>query len=192
MPNSLEPRESESCTLSFAVNQAPTGMYSSPVTKWYKNGHQIDVIETNKYRIIEQGNERSLSIQNCTPHDSGLYKAFIVDESADSPVSLVTTNSCQVIVQKLKVDFITPLEKIIKARPEETVKLYCETVQENLKPKWYHNELLIETGAPIAQNKEFFSTNTQHLLIINDIQEKDSGIYKLKFGSGVEFFSEVS
>lgn len=186
----MEPREGETCTLSFAVNRTPSGVYSTPVTKWFKDGHQIEE-DTNKYWFIEHGNERSLSIQNCRPQDTGLYKAFIVDESTDSPISLVTTNSCQVMVQKLKVDFITPLEKIVKAKPDETVKLYCETVQENLKPKWYHNELLIETGSPSMKNKEYFSTATQHLLIINDIQEEDSGMYKLKFGSDLEYLTEV-
>lgn len=187
----MEPREGETCTLSFGVNQTPSGMYASPLTKWFKDGHQIDESNTNKYWFIEHGNERSLTIQNCAPEDAGNYKAFIVDESSESPMSLVTTNSCRVIVQKLKVDFITPLERFVSANRDETVKIYCETVQENLKPKWYHNEILIETGSSEAKNKEFFSTNTQHLLIINDIQEKDSGLYTLKFGSGQDFITEV-
>ena len=75
----------------------------------------------------------------------------------------------------------------------ETIKLYCETVQENLKPNWYHNEILIETGIPNVRNsnKECFSAGTQHLLIINEIQEEDSGMYKLKFGSENEYYTEI-
>lgn len=104
LPNNIEPREGETCTLSFSVNRAPSGMYSSPVTKWFKDGHELPD-DSRKYWFIEHGNERTLSIQECRPSDSGLYKAFIVDESDDSQVSLVTTNSCQVSVKKLKVTF---------------------------------------------------------------------------------------
>ncbi len=102
LPNYVEPRETESCTLSFAVNKPVSGVYSTPCTKWFKDSHEI-VEDSNKYWFIEHGNERSLSIQNCTINDSGLYKAYITDESTDPPISLVTTNSCQVLVKKLKV-----------------------------------------------------------------------------------------
>ena len=54
-------------------------------------------------------------------------------------------------------------------------------------------EILIETGVPNARNtnKECFSAGTQHLLIINEIQEQDSGKYKLKFGSEHEYYTEI-
>ncbi len=192
LPNHVEPRESESCSLSFAVNRAPSGMYSMPITKWYKDGHEISE-DVNKYWFVEHENDRSLVIQNCTLADSGLYKAFIIDESAETPISLVTTNSCQVFVQKLRVDFLKPLDEAVYAHLNETVKLYCETVQENLKPTWYHNEILIDTSSPRLNdaNKEFYSTPTQHFLIINEVQERDSGSYKIRFSDDQEFTTQV-
>jgi len=192
LPNCIEPREGETCTLSFSLNRPPTGLYSTPITKWFKDGQELAENPT-KYWFIEHGEHRSLSIQNCLPSDSGLYKALITDETIDPPISLVATNSCQILVEKLKVDFVTPLESSIVAKINETVKLYCETVQENLKPKWYWNEKLIEVGSTNSKsnNKELYSTQTQHFLIINGIKEQDSGSYKIKFGSDVEFYSEV-
>jgi hypothetical protein len=192
LPNHLEPRENDTCTLSFSVNRPPNGLYSTPITKWYKDGNELSE-NPSKYWFIEHGCERSLSIQNCNSSDSGLYKSFIIDESSEHPISLVTTNSCEVTVKKLKVEFLTPLEKIMSVKRNETVKVYCETVQENLKPNWYHNEILIETGTPNSKNsnKECFSAGTQHLLIINDIQEEDSGKYKLKFGPENEYYTEI-
>jgi hypothetical protein len=91
----------------------------------------------------------------------------------------------------------------MNVKRNETVKIYCETVQENLKPTWYHNELLIETVAPPPpllssssshtknSNKECFSAGTQHLLIINDISDADAGKYKLKFGADHEYYTEI-
>lgn len=181
LPNYVEQREGETCSLSFAVNRPPNGLYSTPVTKWFKNSHEL-VENPAKYVFTEKGSERSLKILQCTPGDSGLYKAYISDESAEPPISLVTTNSCQVLIKKLRVDFITPLESYINVYEDETVKLYCETSQENLKPQWFHND------APIsAPNKEMYSTQTQHFLIVNTCkQSSDSGIYKIKFGNDNE------
>ena len=93
--------------------------------------------EGTKSGESQNANERSIVIHNSSLNDTGLYKAFITDESSDPPSSLVTTNSCHVIVKKLQVEFITPLENLVKAKTNDTVKLYCETVQENLKPKWF-------------------------------------------------------
>ncbi len=195
LPNSIEIREGETITLSFSLNRATNSLYSTPpITKWFKDGHEIVVDDAKKYSFNEHANERSITVKNCTQADSGLYKAYMVDNSTDpagSPVPIVTTNSCQVEVKKLKIDFVTPLEKKVVARIDETIKLYCETVQENLKPKWFFNEILIETGGGRNTNKEFYSTSTQHLLVINDAQQTDSGLYKLKFGADHEFVTEV-
>ncbi|CAF0740265.1 unnamed protein product [Brachionus calyciflorus] len=187
LPTKLELNESDTLTISFALNRAP-GLYSTPVTKWFKDG--IEIKEDGKKVLLnEKKNERTLTILNCGLDDIGNYKASIIDESSEPPVSLITTNNCRVHVNKLNVEFITPLEKIVQAKKDDTIKLYCETVQENLKPKWYHNEVIIETNS--QNNKESFSTPTQHLLIINDVSDKDSGLYKLKFGPNQEYCSEV-
>ena len=188
LPNLIEPRETESCTLSFAINRAPNTVYSKPVTRWFKDGHELPE-DQNKYWFIEHGNERSLTILHCQyPNDSGLYKAFIKDESTEPFTPLVATNSCQVAVKKVKVDFIVPLETQVIAHTGDTVKLFCETVLENLKPIWHYNEVLIEPGR--VGNKEVYSAHNQHCLVINDAQESDTGLYKLKFGAE-EFFIEV-
>lgn len=180
LPNYVEQRETETTTLSFAVNRPLAGVYSTPVTKWFKDSHQInEAASSGKYSFIEQGTERTLVIHNCTPADSGLYKAYIVDESGEEPVNLVTTNSCQVQIKKLKVDFISALEPAVSVYEDETVKLYCEVLPENLKPQWFINNV------PINQqnNREMYSTQTQHFLIINNAKESiDAGIYKVKFG----------
>ncbi len=102
LPNYVEQREGEACQLGFAINRPPNGQITMPVTKWFKDSHEISE-EPGKYRFVEQGNERSLVVLSCTPGDSGLYKAYIMDESAEPPISLVTTNSCQVHIKKLKV-----------------------------------------------------------------------------------------
>ena len=86
---------------------------------------------------------------------------------------------------------MTPLETRVTARADETIKLYCETVQENLKPNWFFNEVLIDPVNEHSRKKEFYSTSTQHLLVINDVQESDSGMYKLRFGAEHEFYSEL-
>ena len=136
----------------------------------------------SKYSFVENGTERTLVIHSCTPADSGLYKAYIVDESGEEPVNLVTTNSCQVQIKKLKVDFITPLEPVVNVHEDETVKLYCEVLPENLKPQWLVNDVPISVAS--GQNKEMYSTQTQHFLIINNAKKSvDSGIYTVKFGS---------
>jgi hypothetical protein len=201
LPNSVDVREGEAVTLSFALNRPANSLYSTPaVTKWFKDGQEIAIaVDLSKFVLGEHGNERSLTIKNCRLTDSGLYKAYMVDEnnsrvvSSAPPVPLVTTNSCQVEIKKLKVDFVTPLERRVTGGVDETVKLYCETVQENLKPKWFFNEIQIETGSTTIRNnnKEFYSTSTQHLLVINDAQQSDSGTYKLKFSSDYEFVTEV-
>ena len=111
LPNHVELREGEMCTLSFALNRTPNSLFSTPpVTKWFKDGVELNLEQNpNKFWLIEHANERSLSIQNSTQADSGLYKAYLVDEDDDgsgkvkSQVPLVTTNSSQVSVKKLKV-----------------------------------------------------------------------------------------
>jgi len=189
LPNYIEQREGETCQLAFAINRPPNGQVTMPVTKWFKDSHEIiatQTLDTNKYRFIEQGNERSLLVLNCKPGDSGLYKAYIMDESAEPPVSLVTTNSCQVHIKKLKVEFVNPLDSVMNVYEDETVKMYCETVQENLKAKWFFNDKPIETNQDpsVSGNKEVYSTQTQHFLIINKVQQKaDSGVYSVRFSS---------
>ncbi len=41
LPNYVEQRETETTTLGFAVSRPPVGVYSTPVTKWFKDSHQI-------------------------------------------------------------------------------------------------------------------------------------------------------
>ncbi|RMZ97957.1 hypothetical protein BpHYR1_008185, partial [Brachionus plicatilis] len=138
----------------------------------------------------QYNNEFCVKINDCCVQDSGSYKAAIVDQSSEPVCSLLTTNACQLKVNQIDVQFVTPLEKCVKAKKDDTVKLYCETVQENLVPKWYHNQVFIQNSA--KSNKQIFSTPTQHLLILNDVTEQDSGQYKLKFGnSGQEYYTQV-
>ena len=187
LPNQVHVKETQSCTLNFALNRPLGGKYSTAITKWFKDGKEL-VEDSTKYWLIEHGNERSLSIHNCDEKDVGLYKAYIIDVLSPRAAPLVATNSCQMHVNKLNIQLITPLPDRITINEGDQLKLYCETLQENLKPKWFHNEIFIE---PNRNNKEIFSTATQHFLTINEAKTIDTGIYKIQFGPGQEFRTTV-
>ncbi len=70
----------------------------------------------------------------------------------------------------------------MSVQEDDSVKLYCETVQENLKAKWFFNNQPIEQ-VPSA-NREVYSTQTQHFLIINKAkQATDAGLYTVRFSN---------
>ncbi len=49
---------------------------------------------------------------------------------------------------------ITPLPDRITINEGDQLKLFCETSNENMKPKWYHNEIYIEQNNLI--NRELY------------------------------------
>jgi hypothetical protein len=126
LPNYVQVTENETCTLNFALNRPLGGKYSTAITKWFKDGNEI-VEDSNKYWLIEHGNDRSLSILNCSQKDIGLYKAYIIDVLSPNFPPLVATNSCQMHVSKLDVEMITPLPDRITINEGDQLKLFCET-----------------------------------------------------------------
>jgi hypothetical protein len=99
------------------------------------------------------------------------------------------TTSCQMDVSKLDVEMITPLPDRITINEGDQLKLFCETSNENMKPKWYHNEIYIEPNN--LNNRELYLTATQHYLTIYDAKQNDFGIYKIKLSPSQEYRTTV-
>ena len=198
LPAELVVHEEDACTLSFALNRAPDERLMPRVlTRWFKDGREINTSNTSEQQwTIEKGNERALSIHAARLSDSGRYSAAVVDESMQSASTLCTTSECRLIVNKPRVEFVTELERHVSGTLNDTLKLYCETVQHNLRPVWYFNDEPIvvadEQASQQHAHKECYSTHTQHLLIINEARASDAGLYRLCFPNGESYESVLT
>uniref|UniRef100_A0A6I8Q9N6 Obscurin-like cytoskeletal adaptor 1 n=1 Tax=Xenopus tropicalis TaxID=8364 RepID=A0A6I8Q9N6_XENTR len=136
---------------------------------WYRDG--VEVEESDRVRLEEDGTIRRLTILCAETHDSGEYVCDARDDSVfyylSPPVKFVNTSD--------------DLE--LKCVTGEQVVLSCEVTRENARVRWYRDGMEVEEAEGIR------AAGTRHTLRFLSVQPEDAGQYHCNVGGDSRVFT---
>ncbi|KAE8581538.1 hypothetical protein XENTR_v10024825 [Xenopus tropicalis] len=143
---------------------------------WYRDG--VEVEESDRVRLEEDGTIRRLTILCAETHDSGEYVCDARDDSVFYYLS----------VTEPPVKFVNTSDDLeLKCVTGEQVVLSCEVTRENARVRWYRDGMEVEEAEGIRVE----SDGRYRRLVIPNAQPQDSGEFVCDSGDDAVFYSVI-
>eukprot|EP00079_Xenopus_tropicalis_P030270 XP_012826065.1 PREDICTED: obscurin-like protein 1 [Xenopus tropicalis] len=143
---------------------------------WYRDG--VEVEESDRIRLEEDGTIRRLTILCAETHDSGEYVCDARDDSVFYYLS----------VTEPPVKFVNTSDDLeLKCVTGEQVVLSCEVTRENARVRWYRDGMEVEEAEGIRVE----SDGRYRRLVIPNAQPQDSGEFVCDSGDDAVFYSVI-